>query len=82
MIRMSHYLDCACTTLGHPGAAPTTNFIRQLYHTTISSGGPLGQDYEEDLKGLADIDAHSYKMATSIHYDVSDLVDGPWLGNL
>ena len=78
MIRMSHYLNNDGTTLGYPGAAPTTNFIRQLYHTTMSSGGPLGQDYEEDLKGLAYIVAHPYNMATSIHYDVSDLVHGPW----
>ena len=76
-IKFSHYLNCDCTTLGHPGAAPTTNFIRELYHTTISAAGALGQKYEEDLKDLADIDAHSYKMATSIHYDLSDFVDGP-----
>ena len=74
---MRYYLNLACTTFGHPGAAPTTNFIRQLYLTMISAGGELGPKYDEDLRGLAEIDAHSYNMATSIHYDLSDLVDGP-----
>ena len=74
---MSHSLNNVCTTLAYPCAAPTTNFIRQLYHTTISDGGALGQGYDKYLKGLADTDAHSYIMATSIHYDLYDSVDGP-----
>ena len=76
-IRCSHYLDQACTTLGHPKAAPTTNFIRKLYHTMISGGAGQVDGYEADLRGLADINYHSYKMATSSHYDLSEFLDGP-----
>ena len=35
------------------------------------------EKYKSDMQGLADIDAHSYRMATSIHYDLSDLIEGP-----
>ena len=37
MVTVSNILSCACTTLGHPGACPGTNYLRKLYHTYISS---------------------------------------------
>ena len=77
---MSHILQMASDTLGHPGAVPNTNFIRKLYHSTVSSAGGVGERYNEDLKDLADIDAHAYAMAKSIHYDLSDRLDGPMTG--
>ena len=78
MVLISHILSAACTTFGHPGACPNTNFLRKLYHTYVSSeGGILGDKYNNDLRGLAEIDAHSVEMALSVHYDLSDITDGP-----
>ena len=78
IVFISHILSAACTTLGHPGACPNTKFLRKLYHTYVSSeGGILGDKYNNDLRGLAEIDAHSVEMALSVHYDLSDITDGP-----
>ena len=78
MVFISHILSAACTTLGHPGACPNTEFLRKLYHTYVSSeGGILGDKYNNDLRGLAEIDAHSVELALSVHYDLSDITDGP-----
>ena len=78
MVYMSHILHCACITLGHPGACPGTNFLRKLYHTyTSAEGGNLGDKFNNDLKDLAEIDAHSEAMANSLFYDLSDMVEGP-----
>ena len=76
-VRVGSLLQSACITLGHPGVAPDTNFIRKLFHSVISSSGGLGENFNEDLKDLAEIDAHAYSMAKSIHYDLSDRLDGP-----
>ena len=78
MVCCVHLLTSACKTLGHPGACPGTNYIRKLYHSYVSSsGGQLCEKYDDAMKDLAELDAHSYKMATSLHYDVSDMLNGP-----
>ena len=58
--------------------AQNTNFLRKLYHTYVSSeGGILGDKYNNDLRGLAEIDAHSVELALSVHYALPDITDGP-----
>ena len=37
----------------------------------------LETKYNNDLRGLAEIDAHSVELALSVHYDLSDITDGP-----
>ena len=39
--------------------------------------GNLGDQYLKALKDLAEIDAHSEAMASSLHYDLSEMVEGP-----
>ena len=70
-------VDCVlrkgCTTLGYPGAADSTNFVRKVFHTMISCGGVKSKKERDELmKDLADLDAHSYSMANSAHYDISN----------
>ena len=78
MVCISHILDCARTTLGHPRACAGTNCIRKLYHTfTSAEGGHLGESFNKYLHDLAEIGAHSLTMASSLHYDLSDLLEGP-----
>lgn len=73
----SHVLQCACVTLGYPGAVPNTNYVRKLYATLISAGETIeAESWDRAIQDLATIDAHSATMARSIHYDVSDRIVG------
>ena len=67
----------ACKTFGHQGACTGTNFIRKLYQTYTSSSDGSAEKFNRDVQDLAELDAHSYAMATSLHYDLSDFVTGP-----
>ena len=43
----------------------------------LCAGGNSEQQCVQDMEGLAEVDAHSYAMANSIHYDLSELIEGP-----
>ena len=43
----------------------------------LCAGDTSEQQYVKDMEGLADVDYHSYAMANSIHYDLSELIEGP-----
>ena len=74
---VSHVLQCACVTVGHKGAVPSTNFVRKLFTSLVSSGESVDSiTWNTAIDELAKIDAHSAAMARSIHYDVSDMIDG------
>ena len=76
-IIVSHILGIACKTFGHQGACAGTNFIRKLYQTYTSSFDGSTAKLSKDVQDLAEIDAHSYAMATSLHYGLSDFGTGP-----
>ena len=76
-IIVSHILGIACKTFGHQGACAGTNFIRKLHQTYTSSFDGSTAKFSKDVQDLAEIDAHSYAMATSLHYGLSDFGTGP-----
>ena len=68
---------CFC----HPGARrcfvflPTS--VRKLFGTLICAGhSASGTEYEQAIDDLAEIDAHSATMARTVHYNVSDRIEG------
>ena len=70
------FLQCAAITLGHPGAVPNSNFVRKLFATQTSAGDAVDKkSWKKAVKDLASIDAHSAKMAETIHYNLSDRVN-------
>jgi hypothetical protein len=76
MVCVATLLQEACVTLGYPGAVPDSNFVRKLFHTTVGSGTAVTeQTWESALEDLAAIDAHSFNMAKSTHYNLSDYVE-------
>ena len=69
---VTHILQCASETLGHTGAVPNTTFVRKLFGTLDAAGEDASAaSYEEAIKDLALIDAHSAKMAVSAHYKLA-----------
>ena len=73
----AHILQCASVTLEHEGACPNTNFSRKLFGTLICAGhSASGTEYEQAIDDLAEIDAHSATMARTVHYNVSDRIEG------
>ena len=75
-VLIAHLLQNAFETLGHKGAIPNTNFVRKLLATLISAGESVGESWTHAVEDLAHIDAHSAKMAMSVHYDMSDRNNG------
>lgn len=55
----------------------------QKHFRTYSSyaGCILGVRFNKDVPELASIDAHSFDMASSIHYDLSEYVNCPLINN-
>ena len=74
---VSHVLQCASVTVGHKGAVPSTNFVRKLFTSLVASGESVDAiTWNTAIDDLVKIDAHSAAMARSVHYDVSDMIDG------
>ena len=74
---VSNVLQCAAVTLGHPDAIPNTTFIRKLFATHTAAGEIQDECvWEKAIKDLAKIDAHSARVAMSVHYNLSDRIKG------
>ena len=73
----SNVLQCASVTVGHEGVVPSTIFVRKLLTRPVVSGESVDSVARSTaIDDLAKIDAHGAAVARSVHYDVSDMIDG------
>ena len=73
IIVVSHVLQCASFTFGHPGATPNLNFVRELFARFTAQGETVDEyEYDRAVRDLAKVDAHSAKMAMSVRENLSD----------
>ena len=70
-------LQCASVALGHRSAFANITFVCQLFGTLVAAGEDASvESHEKVINDLALVDAHSAKMACSVHYNVSDRIKG------